>query len=58
MTGTVSGNLSKSFKQYSKILKDHLQKPVPNLKDLTINIWLFVQFKLILLHFYFSVIIQ
>ena len=38
MTGTVNGDPLKSFKQHSKILKDHLQEPLPDLKDLTINI--------------------
>ena len=38
MTDTVNGDLLESFKQHSKILKDHLQEPLPNLKDLTINI--------------------
>ena len=38
MTGTVNGNPLKSFKQHSKILKDHLQEPYPDLKDLSINI--------------------
>ena len=38
MTGTVDGDPLKSFKQHSKILKDHLQEPLPDLKDLTINI--------------------
>ena len=38
MTGTVDRDPLKSFKQHSKILKDHLQEPLPDLKDLTINI--------------------
>ena len=38
MTGTVNGDPLKSFKQHLKILKDHLQEPLPDLKDLTINI--------------------
>jgi len=31
-------NPLKSFQQHSKILKDHLQEPHPDLKDLTIDI--------------------
>ena len=38
MPGTVNGDPLKSFKQHSKILKGHLQEPLPDLKDLTINI--------------------
>ena len=38
MTGTVNGDPLKSFKQHSKILKDHPQESLPDLKDLTINI--------------------
>ena len=38
MTGTVNGDPLKSFKQHLKILKDHLQEPLSDLKDLTINI--------------------
>ena len=48
MTSTVNGYPLKSFKQHSKILKDHLQEPLPDPKDLTINVWFFVQFKFIL----------
>ena len=38
MTGTVNADPLKSFKQHSKILKGHLQEPLPDPKDLTINI--------------------
>ena len=38
MMGTVIGDPLKSFKQHSKILKDHLQEPLPDLEGLTINI--------------------
>ena len=60
MTGTVNGDPLKSFKQHSKILKDHLQEPLPDLKDLTINIWLLVKFTFILLHlrYLLSLVIQ
>ena len=60
MTGTVNGDPLKSFKQHSKILKDHLQEPLPDLKNLTFNIRLFIQFRFILLHlrYLLSVIIQ
>jgi len=38
MTGTVNGDPLKPFKQHLKVFKDHLQEPLPDLKDLTINI--------------------
>ena len=60
MAGTVNGDPLKSFKQHSKILKDHLQEPYPDLKDLSINIWLFMKFNfvLLLLRYLLSVIIN